>query len=211
MFKINIITQLLIFFVMAISINFLHLKVLLGLLMFVSLLLAATKNDRFLHAAMRFKWFLLVMLFIYAFSTPGEHITQWPFSISPTYEGLTAGVTQGLRILLMLAGLSLILASNTRQQLISGFYFIFSPLNNLGLTVERFAARLWLTLHYVEKKRSADNRQDFIGQLKNMASLESNQTDEDVSVILTVPNFNWLDIAVIVLLFVAVYTIGVFA
>ena len=211
MFKINIITQLLIFFVMAISINFLQLKVLLGLLMFVSLLLAATKNDRFLHAAKRFKWFLLVMLFIYAFSTPGEHIAQWPFSISPTYEGLAAGVTQGLRILLMLAGLSLILASNTTQQLISGFYYIFSPLQYLGLKVERFAARLWLTLHYVEKKRSTDNRQDFIAQLKNMALLEPSQTEEDVSVTLTVPNFTWLDLAVIVLLFAAIYTIRIFA
>lgn len=211
MFKINIITQLLIFFVMAISINFVKLKVLIGLLIFVLVLLAATKNDRFLHAAMRFKWFLLVMLFIYAFSTPGEHIAQWPFSISPTYEGLTAGVTQGLRILLMLAGLSLILASNTTQQLISGFYYIFSPLQYLGLKVERFAARLWLTLHYVEKKSSADSRQDFIGQLKNMAILEPSQADEDVSVVLTATNFNWLDIAVIVLLFAAIYAIRIFA
>ena len=216
MFKINIITQLLIFFVMAISINFLQLKVLLGLLIFVLVLLAATKNDRFLHAAMRFKWFLLVMLLIYAFSTPGEHIVQWPFSansnfIGPTYEGLAAGVTQGLRILLMLAGLSLILANNTTQQLISGFYYIFSPLQYLGLKVERFAARLWLTLHYVEKKSRADSRQDFIGQLKNMAILEPSQADEDVSVVLTATNFNWLDIAVIVLLFAAIYAIRIFA
>ncbi len=211
MFNINIITQLLIFFVMAISINFIYIQALIGLLVLVLVLLVATKNHRFLYAAKRFKWFLLVMLFIYAFSTPGEHVAQWPFSISPTYEGLTTGVTQALRILLMLAAISLILASNTRQQLISGFYFIFSPLKSLGLQVERFAARLWLTLHYVEKKKNADVSQDLIGQLKNMALLEPSQSDEHVSVILTVPHFNWLDIAVIVLLFVAVTVIKVFA
>jgi energy-coupling factor transporter transmembrane protein EcfT len=204
MLKINIITQLLIFFVMAISINFLHLKVLIGLLAFVLVLLAATKNDRFLHAVMRFKWFLFVMLFIYAFSTPGEHVAHWPLSVAPTYEGLVAGATQMLRILLMLAGLSLILANNTRQQLISGFYYLFSPLQYLGLKVERFAARLWLTLHYVEKKKSAENNQDFIGQLKNMALLGPSHIAEHVSVTLTVPNFSWLDIAVIALLFLAI-------
>lgn len=203
MSKLNIVTQLLIFFVMAISINFLQLNVLIALLFFLLVLLAITKNDRFLRAIMRFKWFFLVMMLIFVFSTPGQHLTQWPLSISPTYEGLIAGATQVLRILLMLAALSIILASNTRQQLISGFYFIFSPLQYLGLKVERFAARLWLTLHYVELQKGAEHKQDFMGQLKNMTLLAPNQTDEQVSVTLAAPNFSWLDFIAIALLVLA--------
>ncbi len=204
MFKINIITQLLIFFVMAISINFLHLYVLIGLFIFVLILLVTIKNDRFLYAMLRFKWFFLVMLLIFVFTTPGEHLAQWPFSISPTYEGVVAGATQVLRIMLMLAGLSLILASNTRQQLISGFYFIFSPLKNLGLKVERFAARLWLTLHYVERQDKLPSNSSIIAQLHNMTMLNTQQPHDEVSVSLTLQKFNFADYAVITLLVILV-------
>lgn len=204
MFKINIITQLFIFFTVAISINFLNLNLLISALVFLLALLALTKNNRFFYSLLRFKWFFIVMLLIFAFNTPGEHVAKWPFAFSPTYEGLVAGTTQLLRIMLMLAGLSLILASNTRQQLISGFYFIFSPLKFLGLKVERFAARLWLTLHYVEQQDSANNRQDFMSQLKNMAALKPDQISEQVSVTLTVPKFNIVDYAVLTLLLLSV-------
>lgn len=204
MFKINIISQLFIFFMLAISINFLNLNVLISALFFLLALLALTKNNRFFCALLRFKWFFIVMFLIFTFNTPGEHVAKWPFAISPTYEGLVAGTTQLLRIMLMLAGLSLILASNTRQQLISGFYFIFSPLKFLGLEVERFAARLWLTLHYVEQQDGANNKQDFMSQLKSMAALKPDQISEQVSVTLTVPKFNIVDYAVLALLLLSV-------
>ncbi len=208
-FKINIVTQLLIFVTLAISINFLQLNVLVGLLIFLLILLMATKNVGFKYAVARFKWFFLVMLLIFVFSTPGEYVVQWPFSanpnfIGPTYEGIAAGATQVLRILLMLAALSLILASNTRQQLISGLYFIFSPLQYLGLKVERFAARLWLTLHYVELQKGEKNKQSFVEQLKNMTLLAPNDADEQVSVTLIAPSFSWLDYLLLALLLAAI-------
>ena len=221
MVKINIITQLVIFLVAAISINLLNLKLLIGLFIFLLALLLLTKNNKFLRSLLRFKWFFIVMLLIFAFNTPGEHVQGWPFSfsptISPTYEGLVAGATQSLRILLMLAGLSLIMACNTRQQLISGLYFIVSPLKYLGFKVERFAARLWLTLHYVEQQKAANNSQDFMTQLKNMAMLklsEANQdVNEDVSVTLIVPRLHMADYVVlaILLIIVTLYLFKVFA
>jgi energy-coupling factor transporter transmembrane protein EcfT len=209
----NIVTQLLIFFIMAISINFLNLTVLTSLFTFLLVLLAITKNNRFLRALLRFKWFFIVMLVIFAFNTPGEHVALWPFAVSPTYEGLVAGATQTLRIMLMLAGISLILACNTRQQLISGFYFIFSPLKLFGLQVERFAARLWLTLHYVELQSDTKHSQDFMQQLKNMGALNPDQTNEDVSVTLTMPKFKVVDFAVLAMLLVAalIYVLRVFS
>lgn len=222
MLKINIITQLVIFFVAAISINLLNLNLLIGLFVFLSVLLVLTKNNKFLRSLLRFKWFFIVMLLIFAFNTPGQHMQGWPFSfittISPTYEGIVAGATQALRMMLMLAGLSLIMACNPRQQLISGLYFVASPLNCLGFNVERFAARLWLTLHYVEQqdldqKDMASNRQDFMTQLKNMAMLKPNQTNENVSVTLSVPSFNVADYVVLALLLISVtlYLVKVFA
>ncbi len=175
------------------------------LLIFLAIILL-TKTHQFLRAIKRFKWFFLVMLVIFAFNTPGEHLAKWPFSISPTYEGIIAGFTQTLRIAVMLAGLSLILSMNTRQQLISGFYFIFSPLKYLGLEVERFAARLWLTLYYVELQRDKNASQDFFNRLKDMSNLKSNQENDDVSITFKIPQFGLFDYIVITLLVIFLLT-----
>jgi energy-coupling factor transporter transmembrane protein EcfT len=193
MFKINIIVQLLSFFILAIIVNQLNLKTLSIILSIFTVFVIFTKTHQFLRAVKRFKWFFLVMIVIFSFNTPGEHLAQWPFSLSPTYEGITAGFTQTLRVVVMLAALSLILTFNTRQQLISGFYFLFSPLKYLGLEVERFAARLWLTLHYVELQRDKNISQDLIGRLKDMTSLKSNQENDDVEVTFKQPQFKLLD------------------
>ena len=207
--NLNIITQLLIFFVIAISVNFLQLNLIIGLFAVLLVLLVFTKNNKFLRIVQRFKWFFLVMILITAFNTPGQHVTIWPFTtyfnhISPTYEGIKIGLTQMLRILLMLAGLSLIMANNTRQQLISGLYFIFFPLQYFGLKVERFAARLWLTLYYVELQDGAKEKQNFISQLKNLTTLKADHVSEETSITFAVPSFNAVDYVALVLLIITI-------
>jgi energy-coupling factor transporter transmembrane protein EcfT len=204
MLKINIITQLLVFFVLAIIINQLNLKALLAYFLFLIAILMLNKIKQFLRVIKNFKWLFLVMIGIFAFNTPGEHLVNWPFALSPTYEGIVAGFTQMLRIAIMLAALSLILAFNSRQQLISGFYFIFSPLKYLGLEVERFAARLWLTLHYVELQRETVAGQDFFSRLKNMTALKHKQTYDDISINFILPKFRHTDYIVIALLWIIV-------
>ena len=204
MLRINIITQLLGFFVLAIIINDININVLLLLFMVLFSVIIFKQQGQYLGTIKRFKWFFLVMMGIFAFNTPGEHLATWPFAISPTYEGLLAGSTQVLRICLMLAALSLIISANTRQQLISGFYFIFSPLKFVGLEVERFAARLWLTLHYVELQRDSNAKQNLLGQLKAMTNLQSSALDETVSITFKIPQFGLIDYAVMVLLIVLV-------
>lgn len=204
MLNLNIITQLLGFFVLAVAVNRLNIKVLMVILLIFLAFNMLSKTSQFLRALKRFKWFFLVMMLIFAFNTPGEHLANWPFAISPTYEGLVSGAAQTLRIAVMLAALALILALNTRQQLISGFYFIFSPLKYLGLEVERFAARLWLTLHYVELQREQFSSKDLLGRLSEMANLQLNQSHENVSIEFMLPKFSLADVAVIALLLVLV-------
>lgn len=204
MIKPNTVTQLLMFFALAVSVNFFKLKILLILfLLFLAVLVVSKKHASFLKIMIRFKWFFLFMLLIFSFNTPGEHVAGWPFSISPSYEGLAAASVQSLRVLLMLASLSLILALNTRQQLISGFYFILSPLQYFGLKVERFAARLWLTLHYVELQSESRKKQSFINQLHQMAEPEVTQLQDEVNVQLILPHFNMADFIVMAVFAVA--------
>lgn len=201
MIKINIMTQLLGFFALAIIVNHLNISALLFLFAALFAAIQFSHQSQFLRAIKRFKWFFLVMMAIFAFNTPGEHIVAWPFTISPSYEGLIAGLMQTLRVCVMLAAISLIIAANTRQQLISGFYFIFLPFKYFGLEVERFAARLWLTLHYVELQRNNNTSQDFIGRLKEMTNLQSKPIDEGVSIQFKMPQFGLIDYVVITLLF----------
>ena len=216
MHKINIITQLFGFFVLAIIVNYMNINNLLFLFSALFSVILCKQPAQYFRTIKRFKWFFLVMMGIFAFNTPGEHIAAWPFAISPTYEGLLAGSTQTLRICLMLAALSLIINANTRQQLISGFYFIFSPLKLMGLAVERFAVRLWLTLHYVELQRDSNVKQNFLDQLKVMTNLQSSPLDETVggvvggtvdgtvSIEFKIPQFGIIDYVVIALLVIFV-------
>ncbi len=185
---------------LAILLNQTHLSVLLYIAAMLGLALFHMKNNQFFRSIKRLKWFFLVMMIIFAFNTPGEHVMLSAVFISPTYEGLMAGCTQALRIMVMLATLSLIMACNTRQQLMSGFYFVFSPLKYMGLEVERFAARLWLTLHYVESQQNADRKQ-FFSHLKNMPpALNTESAHDDVEISFALPEFTLLDYASIALL-----------
>ena len=199
--KINIITQLATFFVFAIALNMLNLKA--SSLIFVALLLALSfvKNHQFYRFTRRLRWFYLVMFVIFALNTPGEHLAGWPFSISPTYEGLRAGLAQLLSISMMLAALSVLLSTNSRQQLISGFYFLLSPLKCLDLDVERFAGRLWLTLHYVETQQIAPKNLHILSNLReSLANIFSQTQHDNVEIILEKLRFAWLDVVLITLM-----------
>lgn len=203
--KSNIITQLFIFFVFAVTLSLWKLNALLLLMLALFLVLSWFENKHFYRLMRRLKWFYLVMFIIFAFNTPGEHIVGWPFSISPTYEGLRLGTIQTLRIAVMLAALSLILVNNTKQQLISGFYFILAPLRHMGFDTERFAARLWLTLHYVELQQSNKGQQQKSklpstkGLAERLNDIFTEMQDDDVAIKLESPALRWLDYVLIAL------------
>lgn len=99
---------------------------------------------------------LLVLVLLYAFTTPGVPILENWETFSPSYEGLQAGGLQAWRLLLMIAALATLLAYLPRQRLLTGIYVLLLPLKPLGLPVERFAVRLWLTLHYAEEHPKAE-------------------------------------------------------
>lgn len=96
----------------------------------------------------RVRILLLVMVLLYAYTTPGEAIfNAWG---APSLEGLQAGGVQAWRLLLIVSSLSLAIASLPRSALVAAIYTLLSPLQALGLQRERWTARLWLTLHYAE-------------------------------------------------------------
>ena len=98
----------------------------------------------------RSKWLSMTIFVVCAYATPGEYLTFEPDFMAPTYEGLNLALQQLLRLYLMLGALSLLLGTTSREQSIYGIYVLFKPMRWFQISPERFAARLWLTLHYVE-------------------------------------------------------------
>jgi energy-coupling factor transporter transmembrane protein EcfT len=208
MHHINTSTQLILFLLFALAINAWGLNAMMVLMLVFLLLLTYFKNNHFYRLMKRLKWFYLIMFLIFVFNTSGQHIHHWPFSFKPTYEGLELGLVQMVRIGLVLAALSIILTQNTKQQLISGLYFLMKPLSYLGLDTQRFSARLWLTLHYVELKDVADKDIPMTEGLAKSLSLAFVEDEEDDVVIeLANPIFTWLDyIAILLMLLIVLIT-----
>lgn len=204
---INTATQLICFLVFAIFMNQLSFKHLLVISTVLIAILVCIKSLHFFRMIQRMKWFLLVMLCIFLFNTPGQHMQSWGYLLSPTYEGLQSGLLQIFRMLALLAALSLVMTFNTKQQLISGFYFLLLPLQSLGLKIERFAARLWLTLDYVESAQQLNKRASFTEQLKAFGSA-GNVQQADFSITFKMPVFKVLDVFVLCsLMLMSVYAL----
>jgi energy-coupling factor transporter transmembrane protein EcfT len=193
-------TQLILLFIFALILNSLTLGMMLLIMLVLLILLVYQENKQFYRLMKRLKWFFLVMFAIFLFNTPGEHITTWSFNLNPTYEGLEIGLNQIMRISLVLALLSIVLTKNTKQQLISGLYYLMLPLSFFGLDTQRFSARLWLTLHYVELDQMDTKK---VTQSNNLAErldkvFTENAFDDDTAFItLESPIFTWVDYSVI--------------
>lgn len=113
----------------------------------LALLFSAHKLIQLLR---RTRWIMLSLLLVYAYSTPGQPLLDALGVFSPSREGLIDGVLQLTRLLAALAALAILLDRLHRQQLIAGLYTLLAPLQLIGVSRERVAVRLALTLHYAE-------------------------------------------------------------
>ena len=98
----------------------------------------------------RTRWIMLSLLLIYAYATPGVAVWASLAQFSPTHEGLINGLLQLCRLAFTLASLAILLSLLPQQQLICGLYVLTYPLRYVGLSRERLAVRLALTLQYAE-------------------------------------------------------------
>ncbi len=202
--KISTVTQLIVLIVFALTVSLWRLEDMAVLMMILVSLLIYQKNHHFFRLIKRLRWFFIVMFLIFLLNTPGEHIVSWSFTIKPTFEGLQAGMRQVLNISLMLAILSLILAKNTVQQLISGLYCLMEPLEVVGIDIKRFSARLWLTLHYVDLQHAETTKTTPLtkGLAERLDDIFTEGEVSNIEVALQKNRFTWLDFVVILILFI---------
>ena len=107
-------------------------------------------NGQFLIAVLRMRWLWLTMLLIYAFTTPGEYIAIFSTLINITYEGVQSGLLQMLKLLTAIASINFLFSNSNKTDLLVGLSGLMTPLKWLGINVEKFSVRLFLTLEYVD-------------------------------------------------------------
>ena len=149
------------------------------------------------------RWLFISLLIIYAFTTPGEYIPELLAYASPTYEGCVLGLLQITKLLIALASLSLLFASSLKQDLIVGLYMLLTPLKLFGLNVERFSARLMLTLDYVEEFAVDTNHKLTFNRL-DAIHMTVNEMPTPQVIDLQLPAFNQSDFWVIFTIFISV-------
>ena len=155
-----------------------------------------THPKRITTLLIRTKWILLSILVVYAFLTPGEEFWTITYVPSPTREGLFDGMMQLSRLLSVLAGLSILLTSLSQDRLVSGLYVFSYPLKILGVSRERIAVRLALTLLYAERAMQ-ETAKDWRSSIINAMRTDTNF--EEV-IKLPVQLLTWIDMFILVLI-----------
>lgn len=155
--KLHAATKILIWLMLAISMQWLSLLALSTLSVVLLLLILYTKAYNFIFLLRRSKWLMLSLCLIYGLATPGEPMVTWLGLMSPSIQGVQSGMLQIWRLTLLLAGLSLVFVATAEESLISGLYVILKPLALIGINAEQISLRVWLTLIYA-KKLSKNNK-----------------------------------------------------
>lgn len=135
---------------LAVALQSLHGAALLPVGIFLTAAALSISAGRLYTLLRRTRWIMFSMLLIYGYVTPGEAVLAQAGAFSPTQEGLADGSVQLCRLAFALAGLSIVLALLPPRQFIAGLYVLAYPLRCLGLSRQRLAVRLALTLHYAE-------------------------------------------------------------
>ncbi|MBI1174682.1 MAG: hypothetical protein GC139_05370 [Sideroxydans sp.] len=145
--------------------------------------------SRFHTLLRRTRWIMFSLLMIYGYATPGTAVWLSGGMFSPTVEGLLDGLLQLCRLIFALAGLSIVLGLLSQRQLVGGLYTLLYPLRYLGLSRERIAVRLALTLHYAESAM-LDTASDWRSSIEHMLAPV---TVEPHGVELYAARFGWHD------------------
>lgn len=99
----------------------------------------------------RLRWLLLSLLIVYGWFTPGSALLPVLGAASPTREGLSEGLLRGGSLLLIAMAAQLLMLATDRPQLLAALYWLAWPLRIIGVSRERLAIRLTLTLEAVPK------------------------------------------------------------
>src|SRR3569833_434262 len=105
----------------------------------------------------RMRWLWLSLVVIYFWFTPGVAVVPVPDAWAawvPTVEGLALGALRIAALALMVVTAGLLLHFTPREQLFAALHWLTAPLGLFGVSRERVAVRVALTLAAVAEVRS---------------------------------------------------------
>jgi len=145
------------------------------LLFFIIIIISFFTKFSIPKVIFKLKFFLIITFLLYVFNTPGQYIVVWPY-LSPSYEGLSLGLTQIIRLLNSVAMITMMISLMSYQTLIETFYLIIKPFGPLGIDAKRFAVRLCLTMEYV---KAFESKRKLRFSFKHLSSLLLYSYDKD--------------------------------
>lgn len=104
----------------------------------------------------RSRWLLLTLLILFGWLTPGTPLPGIP---GATHEGLLLAAENLGRLLIALSVVAVLLTALSPVELVAGLRSLLLPLILLGVSRDRIAVRLALTLEEVEAARSGRNEE----------------------------------------------------
>jgi len=100
----------------------------------------------------RLRWLFVSIFVVYLFFTPGQLLfpdVLW----GPTLEGVMQGVHRILALMLLIAAVNLLLTTTEQEDFLSAVLWCLRPLSLFGISHERLAIRITLTLDTVSQVR----------------------------------------------------------
>jgi len=146
----------------------------------------------FLKRLIKLKWLFLSIFLVCAFSTPGEYLSGDLIQYLPTKEGVVFGLEQVAKVMIAIAGLSVLFYKKDVQSLIQGLYLILLPLKCLNLNVNQFSMRLLLTLNYVNEITATSNKSPRLSEVYQVIHTLPNH-DELKLVQISITPFSMVD------------------
>ena len=129
-------------------------------------------RPRFMKLLRRLRLLILVLFGVTLLMTPGAALLpEW--GLYPTSEGMHLAITQLMRLLGMLASVTLLLDSTDQRALAAGTLALLQPLAGKSVWPERAVARLLLVFDYLESAPSPRNLQDVLA----LAGMQHNSPD----------------------------------
>jgi len=118
-------------------------------------------RTRFFTMLRRIRWLIVVLFLVTLLMTPGTALFP-AWGLYPTAEGVALGVTQLLRLIGMLAAVSLLLDTTDDRSLAAGCLSLLQPLAGQRQWPTRAVARLLLVFHYLETAPQPRSLQDVL-------------------------------------------------
>ncbi|ARU30736.1 hypothetical protein CAP31_02960 [Sulfuriferula sp. AH1] len=171
--------------------------ILAGISTVTALVFTRRTRQQFVRYLRRSRWLLLVLLLMHAYSLPGTPL--WPAlgAYSPSQIGLSSGLLQSWRLMLVLAMLAVLMTRLSREAILMGIYTLMAPLRYVGLEPERMAVRVWLTMRYAEALMEDARRVSFRQRLQQLSNPPAAGDDMVQSLELPLQRSSWLDYACI--------------